>query len=101
MCSSDLGMAAGYLGVDQLMFYIGGLGPIQSSAPANCPSINVAAHEIADGHPDRKTGRCTTLSSAYNFKAVAAFIVHPDAPRVADGWLERVRKFFTDLRASN
>jgi hypothetical protein len=48
------GMAAGYLGVDQLMFYIGGLGPIQSSAPANCPSINVAAHEIADGIPIRR-----------------------------------------------
>jgi len=99
--ASAEGMAAGYLGVDQLMFYVGGLGPIQSSAPANCPSIHVAAYEIADGHPDPKTGRCTTLSSAYNFKAVAAFIVHGESQRYADGWFDRVRRFISDLRASN
>ncbi|NBW89202.1 MAG: hypothetical protein EBR51_04685, partial [Gammaproteobacteria bacterium] len=99
--ASAEGMAAGYLGVDQLMFYVGGLGPIQSSAPANCPSIHVAAYEVADGHPDPKTGRCTTLSSAYNFKAVAAFIVHGESQRYADGWFDRVRRFISDLRASN
>lgn len=71
------GMASGYYGVDQLMFYIGGLGPISSTAISNCPSIYVAAHELADGYPDPKTGKCTALSSAYNFSAVAAFIVHP------------------------
>lgn len=96
--SSAEGMAAGYLGVDQLTFYVGGLGPIQSSAPANCPSIYVAAHEVADGHPDPKTGQCTTLSSAYNFKAVAAFIVRGATPSDA-GWVERLRRFVSDLRA--
>jgi hypothetical protein len=71
------GMASGYYGVDQLMFYVGGLGPISSTAISNCPSIYVAAHQLADGYPDPKTGKCTALSSAYNFSAVAAFVVHP------------------------
>ena len=75
--ASAQGMAAGYYGVDQLMFYVGGLGPISSTAISNCPSIYVAAHELADGYPDPKTGKCTALSSSFNFKAVAAFIVHP------------------------
>ena len=37
-----------------------------------------AAHQLADGYPDPKTGECTALSSAYNFKAVAAFVIHPE-----------------------
>ena len=77
------GMASGYYGVDQLMFYIGGLGPISSTAISNCPSIYLAAHELADGHPDPQTGKCTALSSAYNFRAVAAFIIHPKAEQTA------------------
>ena len=71
------GLAAGYYGVDQLMFYVGGLGPIQSTGYSNCPSIYVAAHELADGYPDPETGECTALSAAYNLKAVAAFVIHP------------------------
>jgi hypothetical protein len=59
------------------MFYIGGLGPISSTAISNCPSIYVAAHELADGHPDPSTGKCTSLSSAFNFTAVAAYVIHP------------------------
>jgi len=77
------GMASGYYGVDQLMFYIGGLGPISSTAISNCPSIYLAAHELADGYPDPQTGKCTALSSAYNFRAVAAFIIHPKAEQTA------------------
>jgi hypothetical protein len=71
------GMVAGYYGVDQLMFYVGGLGPIQSTAISNCPSTHVAAHQLADGYPDPQTGKCTALSSAFNFSAVAAFVIHP------------------------
>jgi hypothetical protein len=75
---SAKGTAAGYYGVDQLMFYIGGIGPIHSTGIADCPAIYVAAHQLADGYPDPKTGECTALSSAYNFKAVAAFVIHPE-----------------------
>jgi len=71
------GMAAGYYGVDQLMFYVTGIGPIASSGFSNCPSIYAAAHELADGYPDPETGKCTALSTAYNFSAVSAFIIHP------------------------
>jgi hypothetical protein len=94
------GMQAGYYDVDQLMFYIGGLGPISSTAISDCPAIHVAAHEIADGYPDPRTGKCTALSSAFNFSAVAAFIVHPDAAQTAgagQGPLDRIVGFFRRL----
>ena len=75
--ASAKGMLAGYYDVDQLMFYVTGLGPIQSTAISDCPAIYSAAHKLADGYPDPKTGKCTALSSAFNFKAVSAFIIHP------------------------
>ncbi|MBM3513921.1 MAG: hypothetical protein FJX59_09415 [Alphaproteobacteria bacterium] len=75
--ASAKGMLAGYYDVDQLLFYVTGLGPIQSTAISDCPAIHNAAYKVADGYPDPNTGKCTSLSSAFNFKAVAAFIVHP------------------------
>ena len=98
--ASAKGMQAGYYDVEQLMFYIGGLGPIASSAISNCPSIYVAAHQIADGYPDPKTGDCTAISAAFNFSAVAAFIVHPDASQsasTAHRIFARVADFFRGL----
>lgn len=80
---SARGMVAGYYGVDQLTFYACGVGPIASSGFSDCPAIYKAAYEIADGHPDPQTGKCTTLSSAFNFAAVSAFIVHPESATVA------------------
>ncbi len=77
------GQAAGYYGLDQLLFYVTGIGPIQSSGFSNCPAIYVAAHELADGYPDPQTGKCTALSSAYNFAAVSAFIIHPTEAKTA------------------
>jgi len=91
------GMAAGYLGVNDLMFYVGSIGPIQSTTISNCPSIHVAAHEIADGHPNPQTGECTTLSSAFVFKAVSAFVVHDQGLRTAGtgrGLLDRLKEAF-------
>jgi hypothetical protein len=96
------GLAAGYYGVDQLMFYIGGLGPIQSTGYSNCPSIYVAAHELADGYPDPKTGECSALSAAYNFKAVAAFVIHPESQAdeaTAAGALQRLTSSLMGLIA--
>jgi hypothetical protein len=98
--ASAKGMQAGYYDVDQLMFYVQGLGPIASSAISNCPSIYVAAHQIADGYPDPKSGNCTAISAAFNFSAVSAFIVHPgaNAPTAnAPGMLDRVTAFFRRL----
>jgi len=72
------GMVYGYFGVDQFYSYVRGMltsFPIRHKF--SCPAIYVAAHELADGHPDPETGECTTLSSAFKFKAVRAFINHP------------------------
>lgn len=99
---SGKGTAAGYYDVDQLMFYVGGIGPIHSSGQANCPAIYAAAHELADGYPDPKTGRCTALSSAFNFSVVSAFIVHPGAPQSAgnDGVFQRLKSYIGNLFGS-
>jgi hypothetical protein len=79
------GMVYGYYGVDQIYSYVRGMltsFPIRHKF--SCPAIYVAAHELADGHPDPNTGECTTLSSAFKFNAVRAFINHPDADRLAN-----------------
>ncbi len=73
------GMVYGYYGVDQIYSYVRGmLTSFPNRHKYSCPPIYVAAHELADGHPDPETGACTTLSSAFKFEAVRAFINHPD-----------------------
>lgn len=78
------GMVYGYYGVEQFYGYVRGL---LSNFPNRhkyaCPPIYVAAHELADGHPDPETGDCTTLSSAFKFDAVRAFINHPEPEKLA------------------
>lgn len=72
------GLVGGYYNVEQFYSYVRGmLGAFPNTTQFSCPSIYVAAHQLADGHPDPKTGDCTTLSSAFKFDAVAAFINHP------------------------
>lgn len=78
------GMVYGYYGVEQFYSYVRGL---LTSFPNRhkyaCPPIYVAAHELADGHPDPESGECTTLSSAFKFNAVRAFINHPEPEKLA------------------
>ncbi len=96
--ASAKGMQAGYYDVEQLMFYVGGLGPIASSSISNCPSIAVAARQVADGYRDPKTGDCSAISAAFNFSAVAAFIVQPKVGPTAtanNGLLQRISGFFS------
>jgi hypothetical protein len=77
------GMVYGYYGVDQIYDYVRGLlTSFPNRHKYSCPAIYVAAHELADGHPDPETGECTTLSSAFKFEAVRAFVNHPDAVKV-------------------
>ena len=72
------GMVYGYYGVDQIYSYVRGmLTSFPNRHKFSCPAIYVAAHELADGHPDPESGECTTLSSAFKFEAVRAFINHP------------------------
>ena len=76
------GMVYGYYGVDQFYSYVRGmLTAFPNRHKFSCPAIYVAAHELADGHPNPETGECTTLSSAFEFEAVRAFINRPDGMR--------------------
>lgn len=78
------GMVYGYYGVDQLYSYVRGmLTSFANRHKFSCPAIFTAAHELADGHPDPETGDCTTLSSAFKFKAVRAFINAPPLQELA------------------
>ena len=73
------GLWAGYQTVESFWDYIQ---KVQHNVPVgqySCPAMYVAAHELADGYPDPKTGECTALSSAFDFEAVAAFIKRPSA----------------------
>jgi hypothetical protein len=45
----------------------------------SCPALFRAAHELADGYPDAKTGACTAISSAFRMDALPAFVIHPGA----------------------
>jgi len=40
-----------------------------------CPGIYYALKHFADGHPDPKTGECTSISMQFFFKAIPAFVV--------------------------
>ncbi len=74
------GDVGGYYSVEQIYRYVSGmLGAFPNTTQFSCPGIYVAAHELADGYPDAKTGECTMLSSAFKLEAVAAFINHPEA----------------------
>lgn len=78
------GMIYGYYGVDQLYDHIRGNAlPFSVRHKFSCPGIYTAAHELADGHPDGETGECTTLSSAFRFQAVAAFVDHAAGEQVS------------------
>lgn len=78
------GMVYGYYGVKQFYSYVRGLlSSFSNRHKYSCPGIYVAAHELADGHPDPETGECTTLSSAFKFEAVPAFVSHPDITNLA------------------
>jgi hypothetical protein len=75
------GFLAGYYDVDALMSYVTTLGgSFSATAQFSCPAIYEAAHRLADGYPDPKTGQCAALSSAFLIEASAAFLNHPDMP---------------------
>ncbi len=78
------GMIGGYQEVSQLTYFVTGLGAtVHADTWVNCPSFYVAAHQLADGYPDPKTGECTALSGAWNVEAVSAFVVNPLAEGIA------------------
>jgi hypothetical protein len=49
-----------------------------------CAGLYHAIPRVADGHPDPKTGQCTSVSTVIQFSAVPAFIIMPEtSPQVA------------------
>ncbi len=75
------GMLTGYYDVERFMYAMGSVGQVLQTAQVSCPAMYVAAHQLADGYPDPKTGECTMLSSAFKIKAYAAFVQHPQKER--------------------
>lgn len=47
-----------------------------------CQGIWQSLHRLADGHPDAKTGRFTSISTQYMFEARPAFVVDVDTSSV-------------------
>jgi hypothetical protein len=41
-----------------------------------CEGAFAALNRLADGHRDQDTGRCTSISTQYRFRAIPAFVVH-------------------------
>jgi hypothetical protein len=75
--SSAKGLVAGYYDLDSIWNYISKLGYETVAGRFDCPALYQAAHALADGYPDPKTGQCTALSSAFRIEAIPAFIIHP------------------------
>ena len=79
--STAEGLMTGYYDVEQFMYGALTVGQVIQTGQFSCPSMYVAAHKLADGYPDPKTGECTALSAAFNVKAYAAFVLHPEKER--------------------
>jgi len=79
------GLLAGYYDLDSLWSYLGRNGGEAPIGHYSCPAAYEAAHRLADGYPDPKTGACTALSAAFDIEAVSAFVIHPDKTARADG----------------
>ncbi len=89
---SAKGLVGGYQDVsEQWRKYVGYARNGTSHNKAGCPAVHYVLTKNADGHRDPKTGRCTTISSAYEFKAVAAHITHPKGMQRALSGAERVQ----------
>ena len=73
------GMMAGYYDLENFWDFMRKIAYLAVVEKFSCPALYVAAHELADGYPDPKTGQCTALSSAFTFEAIPAFIIHPNA----------------------
>jgi hypothetical protein len=76
------GTIGGYYPMDDFLYYIAGI-PGHDAAADNCPSMYVAAREVADGYPDPETGQCTHLSAAFEIGAYAAYVIHPTRQQTA------------------
>jgi hypothetical protein len=80
------GLIGGYQSIEDSMFMltIGGLGAA-TTADFDCPVIYATYRRMADGDRDPKTNRCRTISTAYQIKAVPAFVTQLESmPRKSE-----------------
>jgi len=77
------GLLAGYYDLDSMWSYVSKLGYTAVAGQFDCPAMYQAAHQLADGYPDPKTGQCTALSAAFTIEAIPAFVIHPAAGKLA------------------
>jgi hypothetical protein len=56
-----------------------------------CNGAYYALHELADGHPDPESGKCTSISTQYRLETIPAFVVDAKTRSVNEE-LERARK---------
>jgi hypothetical protein len=92
------GILAGYTGVEELYDYLvgyrsakdangkpagrrtGSAGGSAAAAGVSCNGLYHALKQVADGHRDPKTGKCSAVSTQYRIKAIPAFVVESPAP---------------------
>jgi hypothetical protein len=77
------GVVAGYYDLDNFWSYMARIGELFTVAHFSCPAIYEAAHRLADGYPDPKTGACTAMSASFDVTAVSGFIIAPDTSTAA------------------
>jgi len=72
------GLLAGYYNVEELFTAaVGGIGIAASQVFGyTCPGMLDQMRKFADGDPDPKSGRCRSISMAWEILAVPAFIIH-------------------------
>lgn len=81
------GVLAGYWDIKNAFNFLTEvyIGPLHlGRAAANnigyqCAGVYHALPRVADGHPDPKTGQCTSMSTVIKFAAVPAFVIMPES----------------------
>jgi len=77
------GFIGGYRNIDDYYYEWAGGGAIfELTMHINVPAYWYALQRSADGHFDYDTGRYTTISTAYRFYGVSAFVVTPDGEQL-------------------
>ena len=56
-----------------------------------CAGAYQAMHELADGHPDAQSGKCTSISTQYQVQALPAFVVDVASASKNQGLKEKLR----------
>jgi hypothetical protein len=72
------GMMAGYLAASDVDLTPHAKQESAEMIGYDCPTFSQAVRRFADGFKDPKTGQCTALSTAFDIKAIPAFVIHPD-----------------------